>query len=204
MHGVEMLQKNKVEFNVLCVLSQANVEKPKEIYRFFRGARHRLRPVHSAVGVRRRRQPAAVHHHAGAVRALPVRDLRPVVAGPAQGAHPLLRQHRRGARRTEARAIARCTRPATATWWWSTTATSTRATSSSRSDWKLGNVNARLLARDRAPPAALQLRGQEDAGAPRVPGLRVPVDLPRRLPQVPPRTATGASRTWTTSARPTR
>jgi uncharacterized protein len=37
MQGIELLQKEKVDFNVLCVLSQANVEKPKEIYRFFRG-----------------------------------------------------------------------------------------------------------------------------------------------------------------------
>jgi uncharacterized protein len=37
LYAIETLQKNKVEFNVLCVLSQANVEKPKEIYRFFRG-----------------------------------------------------------------------------------------------------------------------------------------------------------------------
>ncbi|MGE5568912.1 MAG: anaerobic sulfatase maturase [Rhodospirillales bacterium] len=37
MRAIETLQKNKVEFNVLCVLSRANVEKPKELYRFFRG-----------------------------------------------------------------------------------------------------------------------------------------------------------------------
>jgi len=37
MRGIETLQKNKVEFNILCVLSQANVEKPREIYKFFRG-----------------------------------------------------------------------------------------------------------------------------------------------------------------------
>lgn len=37
MNGVEILQKNKVEFNILCVLSQANVEKPKELYKFFKG-----------------------------------------------------------------------------------------------------------------------------------------------------------------------
>jgi len=37
MKGVETLQKNKVEFNILCVLSQANVEKPKELYKFFKG-----------------------------------------------------------------------------------------------------------------------------------------------------------------------
>jgi uncharacterized protein len=37
MRGIETLQKNKVEFNVLCVLNQANVEQPKELYKFFRG-----------------------------------------------------------------------------------------------------------------------------------------------------------------------
>jgi uncharacterized protein len=37
MRGIETLKKNQVEFNVLCVLSQANVEKPQEVYRFFRG-----------------------------------------------------------------------------------------------------------------------------------------------------------------------
>ena len=36
MQGIETLKKHKVDFNVLCVLSQANVEKPKEVYRFFR------------------------------------------------------------------------------------------------------------------------------------------------------------------------
>ncbi len=37
MAGIELMQAEKVEFNVLCVLSQANVEKPRELYRFFRG-----------------------------------------------------------------------------------------------------------------------------------------------------------------------
>ncbi|MGA2324839.1 MAG: anaerobic sulfatase maturase [Bryobacteraceae bacterium] len=37
MRGIEILNRNQVEFNVLCVLSQANVGKPKELYRFFRG-----------------------------------------------------------------------------------------------------------------------------------------------------------------------
>jgi uncharacterized protein len=36
MQSVELLQTNKVEFNILCVLSTANVEKPKELYRFYR------------------------------------------------------------------------------------------------------------------------------------------------------------------------
>ena len=36
MQGLETLQRNKVEFNILCVLSQANVSKSKELYKFFR------------------------------------------------------------------------------------------------------------------------------------------------------------------------
>ena len=36
MAGVEILQKHGVEFNALCVLSQANISKPAEIYKFFR------------------------------------------------------------------------------------------------------------------------------------------------------------------------
>jgi serine-type anaerobic sulfatase-maturating enzyme len=36
MRGIETMKKNKVEFNVLCVLSQSNVNKPKEVYKFFR------------------------------------------------------------------------------------------------------------------------------------------------------------------------
>jgi uncharacterized protein len=37
MRGIEVLQRNKVEFNALCVLSQANIDQPRELYRFFRG-----------------------------------------------------------------------------------------------------------------------------------------------------------------------
>ncbi len=37
MRGLEALQKNGVEFNVLCVVTAANVEQPREVYRFFRG-----------------------------------------------------------------------------------------------------------------------------------------------------------------------
>lgn len=36
MKGLEVLQRNRVEFNILCVVSQANVDKPRELYRFFR------------------------------------------------------------------------------------------------------------------------------------------------------------------------
>lgn len=37
MRGVELMQREKVEFNALCVVSQANVGKAREVYRFFRG-----------------------------------------------------------------------------------------------------------------------------------------------------------------------
>jgi len=36
MRGVETLQKHNVEFNILCVLSQANVGKAKELYQFYK------------------------------------------------------------------------------------------------------------------------------------------------------------------------
>ena len=36
MNAIECLNKNRVEFNVLCVLSHDNVAKPAELYRFFR------------------------------------------------------------------------------------------------------------------------------------------------------------------------
>lgn len=36
MKSVECLQKNKVDFNILCVLNQANVGKAKELYRFYK------------------------------------------------------------------------------------------------------------------------------------------------------------------------
>ncbi len=42
MEAVERMRKHRAEFNILCVLSQANVEQPRELYRFFRsiGADH--------------------------------------------------------------------------------------------------------------------------------------------------------------------
>src|SRR5688572_16606190 len=36
MQSIETMKKHKVEFNVLCVVSQANVHKAREIYRFYR------------------------------------------------------------------------------------------------------------------------------------------------------------------------
>lgn len=38
MRALELLQRHRVEFNILCVVSQANVEQPRELYRFFRSA----------------------------------------------------------------------------------------------------------------------------------------------------------------------
>ncbi len=37
MQSVEMMKVNKVEFNILCVLSTANVGRAKDLYKFFRG-----------------------------------------------------------------------------------------------------------------------------------------------------------------------
>ena len=36
MQSIELLKKQKVDFNALCVLSQANVDKPRELYKFYR------------------------------------------------------------------------------------------------------------------------------------------------------------------------
>ena len=52
-----------------------------------------------------------------------------------------------------------------------------------------GQRHARFVARDRAPHPPLQFRVQEDPGPSGMPGLRIPVDLPRRLPEVPARPA---------------
>ena len=70
--------------------------------------------------------------------------------------------------------------------------------------WKLGNINLDSWPEDRAPAAALQLRGEEDDRPSGVPGLRMAIDLPRRMPQAPPRPRTAASRIWIISARRTR
>lgn len=36
MRGMESMKKNKVDFNILCVVSQANIDKPRELYRFYK------------------------------------------------------------------------------------------------------------------------------------------------------------------------
>ena len=102
MQSVELLQKNKVEFNILCVLSQANVGTAKELYRFYRSlgidnVQYIPLAEFDAEG-----NPLPFTITAAAVRPLPLRDFRPVVAGAAADADSLFRQHRRGAGRAEA------------------------------------------------------------------------------------------------------
>ena len=36
MRGIYALQRHQVEFNILCVLSQANIDRPKELYKFYK------------------------------------------------------------------------------------------------------------------------------------------------------------------------
>jgi uncharacterized protein len=36
LESIRLLQENNVEFNILCVLSQANVDRPKQLYKFYR------------------------------------------------------------------------------------------------------------------------------------------------------------------------
>jgi uncharacterized protein len=36
MRSIELLQKRRVQFNALCVVSTANVEKPRELYKFYK------------------------------------------------------------------------------------------------------------------------------------------------------------------------
>lgn len=36
MDSIERMSKHRVDFNILCVLSEANVNRPKDVYRFFR------------------------------------------------------------------------------------------------------------------------------------------------------------------------
>lgn len=38
MHALDLLKKHGVNFSILCVLSQANIEQPRELYRFLRSA----------------------------------------------------------------------------------------------------------------------------------------------------------------------
>ena len=101
--GVECLKKNVVEFNVLCVLSQANVGQPKELYRFFRSLEieHiQFIPLSEFDGLG---QPLPFTITPRTIRKVSVRDVRPMVARPKARTDPLLRQHRRGAGRPETR-----------------------------------------------------------------------------------------------------
>ena len=187
MQSVELLQKNKVEFNVLCVLSQANVGRPKELYKFYR-----------ALGIDNLQFiPLAEFDGAGNPCPSPSRPnstgaffARSSTSGGPSGARCASACSTTSPKRWPARspATAPCTRPATAMSWWSTTATCIRATSSSKAGGSSATSTWIPGRRSRAA-RALQLRLEEDDRAPGVPGLRVSVHLPRRLPQVPPRPA---------------
>ncbi len=188
MESVELLQREKVEFNILCVLSQANVERPKELYRFFR-----------SMGIDNIQFiPLAEFDGAG--------NPLPFTITPEQYGRFLCETfelwwpERRKVRIRFFDNIAEALagqKPGNCTM--HETCDSYVVVEYNgdvypcdffvEGEWKLGNVDARFLARDRAPHAPLQLRFAEDAGAPGVPGVRIPVDLPWRLPQVPPRPA---------------
>jgi sulfatase maturation enzyme AslB (radical SAM superfamily) len=94
--SIELPQKRLVDFNALCVVSTANVERPKELYKFYKSLGDRVSAIHSSGGVRWRRTGARVYTVARTVWTLPLRDVRPVVARHAAGAHSLLRQFGRG------------------------------------------------------------------------------------------------------------
>ena len=105
MQSVELLQAKKVEFNILCVLSQANVEKPKELYRFYRSLgidNIQFIPLAEFDGLGNRLPFTITPEQYGRFMC---EIVRPVVAGAAQGADPLLRQHRGSAGRAETRQL---------------------------------------------------------------------------------------------------
>ncbi len=96
MRSIALLQKRRVEFNALCVVSTANVEKPKELYKFYKSLGIEFIQFIPTLAEFRTLLAgiASVHAVAGTVRALSVRDVRPLVAGYAARAHSLFRQPR--------------------------------------------------------------------------------------------------------------
>ena len=184
-----LLKKDKVEFNVLCVLSQANVDKPQRALQVLSRAGHRQHAVHSAVGVRRRT-------------ATPL----PFTITPEQYGRfmceifdlwwPERRKVRIRYFDNIAEALAgqkpgNCTMHETCDSYVVVEYNGDVYPCDFFVEKRLeaGQHQPGFVGRNRAPHAALQLRGQEDDRASRVPGLRIPVDLPRRLPQAPARPA---------------
>lgn len=181
MKGVEVLKKHGVEFNVLCVVSQANVEKAAEVYRFFRSAgieylQYILLSEFDGLG-----QPL------------------PFTITPEQSGRFLcetfdlwwpdrrkvrIRYFDNVAEALAARNRARvpCTKPAIVTWWWSSMAISTRAISSSRRIGSWVTLPATRGLRSRRQ-RRYQFAAKKTIAHPRVQGLRIPGDLPWRLPE---------------------
>ena len=105
MESVELLQSEDVEFNILCVVSQANVEKPRELYRFFKSLgvdNLQFIPLAEFDG---QGNPLPFTITAEQYGRFLVELVRHLVAGAPQGAHPVLRQRRRGACRPETRLL---------------------------------------------------------------------------------------------------
>ena len=186
--SIELLQKNKVEFNVLCVLSQANVGRPRELYNFYR-----------SLGIDNLQFiPLAEFDGLG--------NPLPYTITPEQYGRfmceifELWWPERRKVRIRKFDNIAESLagqKPGNCTM--HETCDSYVVVEYNgdvypcdffvEGSWKLGQHQPGFLAGNRAPDQALQLRLEEDDRASGMPGLRIPIDLPRRLPQIPPRSA---------------
>ena len=189
MQSVELLQKEKVDFNILCVLSQANVEKARGVVQVLSKAGHRQPAIYSAGGVRARRLARAVHHHAGAVRDASSCDLFEVW-------WPDRRRMRIRCFDNIAEAVAgqkpgNCTMHETCDSYVVVEYNGDVYPCDFfvESGWKLGNVNLDTWRDIARRTRRHSLRGEEGNRAPRVPGLRISIAVPRRLPEVPPWTA---------------
>ena len=178
------MQKHKVEFNVLCVLSQANVEKPREIYRFFRGLGIdyiQFIPL-SEFDTEGNRLPFTITPEQYGRFMCEIFDLW----------WPERRKVRIRFFDNLAEALAgqkpgNCTMHETCDSYVVVEYNGDVYPCDFFVEKRLeaGQRQPGLLAGDRPPPAALPVRRQQDAAAPGVPGLRVAVPLPRRLPEVP-------------------
>ena len=142
------LRQHGVEFNVLCTVNAANAGHPLEVYRFFRdelGARFiQLIPIVEVETPPQDGRPGHGHRPqraARGLRQLPERDLRRV--GAPRRRRDVRADLRRRARRLRARDLEPVhlpARPAGRAPRSSTTATSTRATTSSIRRYLLGNI----------------------------------------------------------------
>ena len=200
---VELLARERVEFNILCVLSQANVDRPKELYRFFRG-----------LGVENLQFiPLAEFDGEG--------NPLPFTITPEQYGRFLCEifdlwwPERRRVRVRFFDNIAEALagqKPGNCTM--HETCDSYVVVEYNgdvypcdffvESGWKLGNITLDSWAEIARRTRRYSFAAKKTIASCRVPGLRIPIDLPRRLPQATATAARPVSRTWTTSARPTR